>query len=65
MLELYEPFRENSIISLFSTVKIWGLRVKTVFLFQFLVVFPPWIQIQEAKILRIRILRISVHPNAL
>ena len=41
MLELYEPFRENLIISLFSTVKIWGLRVKTVFFFSFWLFFSP------------------------
>ena len=41
MLELYEPFRENLIISLFSTVKIWGLRVKTVFFVSVFGCFSP------------------------
>ena len=72
MLKLYEPFgnQEIFIISFFSLVEIWGfLRVKKFFLvwLMFCLLGPdPWIRlflririrIQEAKILRIKWIRI-------
>ena len=56
MLKLDEPFRNHEIfiISLFSIVQIWGLRVN--FFLQFFVnILRIWIQ--EAKILRIQRIR--------
>ena len=59
MLKPDEPFRNQEIfiITLFSKVQIWVLRVNYFFAV-FGWYFAPWIRIQEAKILRIKRIRI-------
>ena len=61
MLKLDEPFRNQEILQslYFQIFQIWVLRV-TFFVAVFGWYFLPWIRIQEAKILRMRIQRIRI-----